>query len=246
MAAIMAGACATASAWASTNAISRSRSEPSAGGIGDGGIRLLKAAASKSFPLGKWRYRVALATLALRVTASTVTALGPPERSSAAAASSKRARDRAGRGSVVPPVIVATFSLFQNKTIGLPNKTIAGDGRGIGNRRGRLDTGRTLFPRSGSSFGGLPRAGSRPGNRLACQGGGGGRQAGSTGRPAGRGQQSGVRHGDARFADGVGRDRRGRGGPDRAVGSRARRATANPGAPDCPRPKVTCPTRGFK
>ena len=39
-------------------------------------MRLLNAAASKSFPLGKWRYRVALATLALRVTASTVTALG--------------------------------------------------------------------------------------------------------------------------------------------------------------------------
>jgi len=34
------------------------------------------------------------------VTASTVTALGPPERNNVVAASSKRARDRAGRGSV--------------------------------------------------------------------------------------------------------------------------------------------------
>ena len=84
-----------------TTATRRSRSEPSAGGVGDGGMRLLKAAASKSFPLGKWRYSVARATLAARVTASTVTALGPPDRSSAAAASSKRARDRAGRGSVL-------------------------------------------------------------------------------------------------------------------------------------------------
>src|SRR5947209_717348 len=90
----------------------RSCSEPSAGGIGGGGIRLLNAAASKSFPLGKWRYRVALATLALRVTASTVTALGPPERSSAAAASSNRALDRAGRGSVVPPVIVSYLPVW--------------------------------------------------------------------------------------------------------------------------------------
>src|SRR5262249_30830455 len=88
-----------------------SRSEPSAGGIGDGGIRLVNAAASKSFPLGKWRYSVALATLALLVTASTVTALGPPERSSAAAASSKRARERAGPGSVVTPVIVSHLSV---------------------------------------------------------------------------------------------------------------------------------------
>src|ERR1700756_4271849 len=111
MAAIMAGARGPALALARTNPIKRSRSEPSAGGVGAGGMRLLNAAASKSFPLGKWRYRVALATLALRVTASTVTALGPPERSSAAAASSKRARDRAGRGSVVPSVIVGHLSV---------------------------------------------------------------------------------------------------------------------------------------
>jgi hypothetical protein len=39
--------------------------------------------------------------LALRVTASTVTAFGPPERNNAVAASSKRARERAGRGSVL-------------------------------------------------------------------------------------------------------------------------------------------------
>src|SRR5262249_37084681 len=48
----------------------------------------------------------ALATLALRVTASMVTALGPPDRSSAVAASSKRARERAGRGSLLRVVIV--------------------------------------------------------------------------------------------------------------------------------------------
>ena len=81
-------------------------------GIGAGGIRLLKAAASKSFPLGKWRYRVARATLAPRVTASTVTALGPPERSSAVAASSKRARERAGRGSVLS--VMKTTSLLRS------------------------------------------------------------------------------------------------------------------------------------
>src|SRR5271157_1178085 len=127
MAVSAAGAWATASAWSSTNAMSRSRSEPSAGGIGGGGMRLLNAAASKSFPLGKWRYRVALATLALRVTASTVTALGPPERSSAAAASSKRALDRAGRGSVLPPVIVSYLPVWKQdywstyKTISLKN-----------------------------------------------------------------------------------------------------------------------------
>jgi hypothetical protein len=57
---------------------------------------------------------VARATLALRVTASIVTALGPPERSSAVAASSKRARERAGRGSTL---MVATF--HPNETIGL-------------------------------------------------------------------------------------------------------------------------------
>ena len=47
-----AGASAMDSAWASTTATSRSRSEPSTGGIGEAGMRLLKAAASKSFPLG--------------------------------------------------------------------------------------------------------------------------------------------------------------------------------------------------
>ncbi|GAA4292075.1 hypothetical protein GCM10023161_38830 [Mycobacterium paraffinicum] len=88
-------------------------------------MRLLKAAASKSFPLGKWRYSVALATLAVRVTASTVTALGPPELSSVAAASSKRARERAGRGSLVLPVIVTHLPVWEQdyrstyKTIGL-------------------------------------------------------------------------------------------------------------------------------
>ena len=115
MAVKTAGACATASAWASTSAISRSRTEPSTGGVGDGGMRLLNAAASKSFPLGKWRYSVARATLAVRVTASTVTALGPPERSSVAAASSKRARDRAGRGSVLASVIVSYLPRLETR-----------------------------------------------------------------------------------------------------------------------------------
>jgi hypothetical protein len=97
--------------WASTNSMSRSRSVPWSEGMGAGGIKLLKAAASKSFPLGKWRYKVARATLAPRVTASTVTALGPPVRSSAVAASSKRARERAGRGSVLLPVMDTTSRL---------------------------------------------------------------------------------------------------------------------------------------
>src|SRR3984957_8929899 len=124
-----AGARATLSACSSIKATSRSRSEPSAGGVGDGGIRLLNAAASRSFPLGKWRYRVALATLAVRVTASTVTALGPPARSSVAAASSKRARERAGRGSVLPSPIVTHLPVWKRdhwstyKTIGLKSRT---------------------------------------------------------------------------------------------------------------------------
>src|SRR6201995_1803380 len=94
---------------ASTTAISRSRRLPPSDGIGAGGIRPLKAAASNSFPLGKWRYRVARATLAPRVTASTVTALGPPVRSKAVAASSNRARERAGRGSVLSVMVTTSF-----------------------------------------------------------------------------------------------------------------------------------------
>src|ERR1700716_88830 len=104
------GASATDSAHATTMAVSRSRSEPSSGGMGAGGIRLMNAAANRSFALEKWRYNVARATLALRVTASIVTALGPPERSRAVAASSKRARERAGRGSLLTVVIVYTTS----------------------------------------------------------------------------------------------------------------------------------------
>src|SRR6478609_6326508 len=93
-------------AQASSSAVSRSRSDPFSGGIGAGGIRLWNAAAKRSLPLGKWRYRVARATLAPRSTASTVTALGPPDRSSAVAASSRRARERAGLGSVRPPAML--------------------------------------------------------------------------------------------------------------------------------------------
>src|ERR1700730_6282531 len=93
------GTSAIDSPHATTMAVSRSRSEPTSGGMGAGGMRLMNAADTRSLALGKWRYSVALATLALRVTASIVTAPGPPERNSAVAASSKRARDRAGRGS---------------------------------------------------------------------------------------------------------------------------------------------------
>src|ERR1700738_483543 len=88
-------------AHAPTTAMRRSRSDPSFGGIGAGGMRLMNDAAKRSLALEKWRYSVARATLALRVTASMVTALGPPDRSSAVAASSNRARDRAGRGSLL-------------------------------------------------------------------------------------------------------------------------------------------------
>jgi hypothetical protein len=70
----------------------------------------MNEAAKRSLALEKCRYKVALATLALRVTASMVTAPGPPERSSAVAASSNLARDRAGRGSLRPPVIVYLIS----------------------------------------------------------------------------------------------------------------------------------------
>src|SRR6266404_1794561 len=104
------GTSAIDSPHATTMAVSRSRSEPSSGGMGAGGMSLMNAAATRSFALGKWRYSVALATLALRVTASMVTALGPPDRSSAVAASSKRARDRAGRGSLLTVIIVYTTS----------------------------------------------------------------------------------------------------------------------------------------
>ncbi len=104
-------------------------------------MRLLNAAASKSFPLGKWRYRVALATLALRVTASTVTALGPPERNNAAAASSKRARDRAGRGSVFAPVIVSHLPVWKQdyrSGVGLVAGVVIAVGFGVVEfRRGR-------------------------------------------------------------------------------------------------------------
>src|ERR1700682_3747664 len=95
------GTSAIDSAHAATIAMSRSRNEPSSGGMGAGGMRLMNAAAKRSLALEKWRYRVARATFALRVTASMVTALGPPERSSAVAASSNRARERAGRGSAL-------------------------------------------------------------------------------------------------------------------------------------------------
>src|SRR5215813_4620646 len=93
-------------AQATTMAMSLSRSDPSSGGMGAGGISLMNAAARRSFALGKWRYSVALATFELRVTASMVTALGPPDRSSAVAASSNRARERAGRGSLLTVAIV--------------------------------------------------------------------------------------------------------------------------------------------
>src|SRR3954470_8592591 len=100
------GTSAIISAHAVTIAMSRSRSVPSSGGMGAGGMSRMKAAATRSFALGKWRYSVALATLALRVTASIVTALGPPDRNSAVAASRRRARERAGRGSLFTAVIV--------------------------------------------------------------------------------------------------------------------------------------------
>ena len=79
----------------------------------------MNAAAKRSLALEKWRYSVARATLALRVTASMVTALGPPERSSAVAASSNRARERAGRGSPLAPVMRSRHLPAENKTIGL-------------------------------------------------------------------------------------------------------------------------------
>src|SRR5215208_3956682 len=110
MAVSVVGASAIDSAHATTMAVSRSRNEPSSGGMGGGGMRLTNAAATRSLALEKWRYRVALATLALRVTASMVTAPGPPDRSNAVAASSNRARDRAGRGSLLRAVIVCPTS----------------------------------------------------------------------------------------------------------------------------------------
>src|SRR6478672_4285845 len=113
MAVSVVGTSAIDSAHADTMEMSRSRSEPPTGGMGAGGIRLMNAAAKRSLALEKWRYNVARATLALRVTASMVTVLGPPARRSAVAASSNRARERAGRGSVLggptrTPVIVHT------------------------------------------------------------------------------------------------------------------------------------------
>ena len=49
------GASAIDSAHATTIAVSRSRSEPSSGGIGGGGIRLMKLAANRSLALEKCR-----------------------------------------------------------------------------------------------------------------------------------------------------------------------------------------------
>src|SRR4051795_5476715 len=119
MAVSVVGTSAIDSAHADTIAVSRSRSVPSSGGIGAGGMRLMNAAATRSLALGKWRYSVALATLALRVTASMVTALGPPDRRRAVAASSNRARERAGRGSLLTAVICLHHLQRGNKTIGL-------------------------------------------------------------------------------------------------------------------------------
>jgi len=65
------------SAPATTMAVRRSLSEPCSGGIGGGGIKGMNDAACRSLALEKCRHNVALATLALRVTASMVTALGP-------------------------------------------------------------------------------------------------------------------------------------------------------------------------
>jgi hypothetical protein len=84
----------------------------------------MNAAATSSLALGKCRYSVALATFALRVTASIVTALGPPDRSNAVAASSNRARDRAGRGSLFRADNFYTTSDAGNKTIGLTPRLI--------------------------------------------------------------------------------------------------------------------------
>jgi len=96
------------SAQPTTTASRRSRRLPSTGGIGAGCSKFVNAAASRSLALEKCRYRVARATLAVLVTASMVTALGPPVRSSVVAASSNRARDRAGLGSPVMAAILTS------------------------------------------------------------------------------------------------------------------------------------------
>jgi hypothetical protein len=119
MAVSVVGASDIDSAHATTIAVSRSRRDPSSGGIGAGGIKLMNAAAKRSLALEKWRYSVARATLAVRVTASMVTALGPPVRNRVVAASSKRARDRAGRGSLLADAIVYLTSR------GVPRLTIS-------------------------------------------------------------------------------------------------------------------------
>ena len=107
---------------------------------------------------------------------------------------------------------------------------LARDGRGIGNRRGRFDPGRTLFPRARTAIDGLSRRRSRPGHRLAGQGARGGRpSSGPQGSQLAELSQDGFHDGHARFDDRDGRDRWRRRGPDRAVGSRARRAAATPG-----------------
>ena len=68
--------------------------------------------------------------------------------------------------------------------------------------------------------------------RFVGQGRRGGRQTGTTRSPAGRSQQDRVPDGHARLDDHDGRDRRPCGGPDRALGARARRAATALGAPD--------------
>jgi hypothetical protein len=87
------------SAWSVSTLMRRSRNEPSWGEVGGIGSDAANDAANRSSKQGKWRYSVARATFAERVTESTVTALGPSDRSSEMAASSRRARDSAGRGS---------------------------------------------------------------------------------------------------------------------------------------------------
>ena len=121
----MLGASAIDSAHATTIAVSRSRREPSSGGIGGGGIRLMNEAAKRSLALGKCRYKVARATLALRVTASMVTALG---RRNAAAPSPRRATGpanapAAGRCPVMLYLLPAcrTRLLVSHETVSLEN-----------------------------------------------------------------------------------------------------------------------------
>src|SRR4051812_16872084 len=120
MAVSVVGASAIDSAHATTMAVSRSRNEPSSGGMGAGGMRPINAAATRSLALEKWRYKVARATFALRVTASMVTALGPPDLRSVVAASSRRARERAGRGSLLigPTRTLGTVTVYITSNAG--------------------------------------------------------------------------------------------------------------------------------